>query len=695
MPQKFGNRGFGAAYGSEHLAGGLIYVTSTPDEDKSIYPSTNGGFLDIIVGVKGSLIDLSTVKIFINTFVVFDGSVPEYTTRYAALSSFSFRTQDNGYLFHIKEFPRFGLINQDVTVQAAAADGEQIDMTYRIFLYPQFHGVYPPVPKNVSLGRVPIKRFSGRDESGLLDGRHGTRGKVYFSPSLKQVSAGADVDFDKVELVTDAQDHYRVKQTTNGRMMLLGPWPAVPQDRPYPPHFSPGHTPRLNHPDFRLARTKNASVVGTMTDTSTEPAGVSLDGQMRYDGSHLWFVDVPPFTLKRVDPATRSVAEVSTFPVTGQARINFDSSYVYVTGQIGCQFVGIFSKNPVALVGLIDVSLVPFSTGDAECAVSDGVGTVFVGTAGQIAKFSVANAVSSYPTPYTTFLSSASVGDIPRDLVLAYGFLWAVGNSTLMKIDPVSLTFTSAPLPNTAYGIHAAFGSIWAIGTTAVYRYDPVTLAVTIIPNNYPLLQPNMRFATDDGTDLWVSGNTGDGTVYRVRATPGSEAFLYAGTTPLHRVGTDPPHVTLSGTPNETVGFNSPAVVLKIVTPGEVEVAEFQWSIDGVTFSGNVQTEPNVILGSSGLTAHFPAGDYFTDQLYTADPVPVFTGPGQNDYNFGIAFVPGTAGPSLPGGIWVASEVGYNVDAGLRHINPSTPGTFIEAVNRFFTGTHTSVKILY
>jgi hypothetical protein len=271
MPQKFGNRGFGAAFGSEHLGGGLVYVISSPDEEKAIYPSSNGGYLDIIVGVQGSLVDLSTVKIFINTFVVFDGSVPEYAVRYSALSSFTYRSDHNGYLFHIKESPRFGLLNQDVTVQASAVDGETIDMTYRIFLYPQFQGVYPPVPKNVSLGRVPIDRFSGRDESGLIDGVNGTRGKVYFSPSLKVPSAGADVDFDKVELVTDAQDRYDVKTGFNARPMLLGPWKAVPDSRAWPPHFTVGHVPRLNHTTYRLARTKNADVTGTLTQTIGPP----------------------------------------------------------------------------------------------------------------------------------------------------------------------------------------------------------------------------------------------------------------------------------------------------------------------------------------------------------------------------------------------------------------------------------------
>lgn len=274
MPQKFGNRGFGAAFGSEHMGGGLIYVVSTPDEDQSIYPSSNGGFLDIVVGVQGSLIVLESVKIFINTFIVFDGAgtTPGYSVRYAALSSYSYLTEHNGYLFHVKEAPRFGLINQDITVQAMSVDGEAIDMTYRIFLYPQFLGEYPRVPLNTSLGRVPIERFTGEDESGLLDGSHGTRGKVYFSPSLKQVSAGADVDFDKVELVTDAQDHYEVKTGRNPRMMILGPWKAVPENRAYPPHFTIGHVPRLNHPDFRLIRNKGADVVGTLTQTIGPPS---------------------------------------------------------------------------------------------------------------------------------------------------------------------------------------------------------------------------------------------------------------------------------------------------------------------------------------------------------------------------------------------------------------------------------------
>lgn len=270
--QKFGNRGFGAAYGSEHLAGGLIYVISTPDEDKAIYPSSNGGYLDITVGVQGSIVQLDSIKILINTFVVFDGAAPgdpAFTVRYAALSTYEYRPEHNGYHFHIKESPRFGLINQDVTVLASCPNGEMAEHTYRIFLYPQFQGVYPPVPLNRSLGQVPIERFTGEDNSGLLTK---SAGIAFFSPSLKQVSAGADVDFDRVELVTDAQDKRDIRQTNNARPFLLGPWKAVPEVRPYPPHFTIGHVPRLNHGDFRLLKNKDANVTGTLTQTIGPPS---------------------------------------------------------------------------------------------------------------------------------------------------------------------------------------------------------------------------------------------------------------------------------------------------------------------------------------------------------------------------------------------------------------------------------------
>ena len=277
MPQKFGNRGFGAAYGSEHLAGGLIYVVSTPDENKSIYPSSNGGYLDILVGVQGSLIDLTSVKIYINAFIVFDGGIatPGFTPRYSALSSYEYSQADNGYLFHIKESPRFGLLNQDITVQASAVNGEQAEMTYRIFLYPQFQGVYPPVPKGRPLGHVPMGRFSGQSEDGLLDGQ-GPSGQVYFSPSLQVVSAGADVDFNKVEVLTDAQDRYELKAGHNARPVMLGPWKAVPENRAFPPHFTVGHVPRLNHSQFRLLRTKNADVTGTLTQTIGPPSETKI-----------------------------------------------------------------------------------------------------------------------------------------------------------------------------------------------------------------------------------------------------------------------------------------------------------------------------------------------------------------------------------------------------------------------------------
>lgn len=270
MPQRFGSRGFGSNWGFEHLGGGLVYVISQPGENEPIYPSVNGGFLDITIGVQGSIVQLDSVRIFINSFLVFDGAAqggPAWTVRYVALSSYSYVPEHNGYRFLIKESPRFGLLNMDVTVQASTPDGEQAEHVYRVFLFPQFKGEYPPVPFGRSLGHVPLRRFTGEDNSGLLSK---SAGLAFFSPSLKiEESAGADVDFDRVQVVTDAQDRYVAPQSSNARVFLIGPWSATPEDRVFPPHFTPGHVPKLNNGLFRLMKNKSADVVGTLTDTLT------------------------------------------------------------------------------------------------------------------------------------------------------------------------------------------------------------------------------------------------------------------------------------------------------------------------------------------------------------------------------------------------------------------------------------------
>ena len=79
--------------------------------------------------------------------------------------------------------------------------------------------------------------------------------------------------------------------------------------------------------------------------------------------------------------------------------------------------------------------------------------------------------------------------------------------------------------------------------------------------------------------------------------------------------GTTPPTVTLTGVPEGNYEF-----ILDIAVGGTLGVATFTWSSDGGdNTSSAVATAADVALGATGITAHFPAGTYATDNQYTSD----------------------------------------------------------------------------
>ena len=86
--------------------------------------------------------------------------------------------------------------------------------------------------------------------------------------------------------------------------------------------------------------------------------------------------------------------------------------------------------------------------------------------------------------------------------------------------------------------------------------------------------------------------------------------------------GVTPPAVTFTGRP--TLGSLLMSIV--ITTGGPIYGAIFKWSLDGITWNTNVQTAPTVLLGTTGLTAVFPAEAsviYDVSNAYTAaTPVP-------------------------------------------------------------------------
>lgn len=85
----------------------------------------------------------------------------------------------------------------------------------------------------------------------------------------------------------------------------------------------------------------------------------------------------------------------------------------------------------------------------------------------------------------------------------------------------------------------------------------------------------------------------------------------------LVAAGLTPPAVTLAGIP--TLG--SMIVLVQITTPGPLGTAVFQWSSNnGTSFTQNVPTAATVLLGTTGLSAVFPVGNYDTSNLYAAAP---------------------------------------------------------------------------
>src|SRR3990167_629524 len=79
------------------------------------------------------------------------------------------------------------------------------------------------------------------------------------------------------------------------------------------------------------------------------------------------------------------------------------------------------------------------------------------------------------------------------------------------------------------------------------------------------------------------------------------------------RSGTDPPLVTITGTPDNDYLF-----VIDLTLGGARGVAPFRWSINGGSTweASGVVTAATNVLGTTGLTANFPVGTYTDDNAY-------------------------------------------------------------------------------
>lgn len=77
---------------------------------------------------------------------------------------------------------------------------------------------------------------------------------------------------------------------------------------------------------------------------------------------------------------------------------------------------------------------------------------------------------------------------------------------------------------------------------------------------------------------------------------------------PVIATGTTPPAVTMTGTPASSTN----TIVITITLPGVVGVAQFSWSLNGVTQQTGQTVTSSFVLGATGITANFAAGTYNT-----------------------------------------------------------------------------------
>lgn len=103
-------------------------------------------------------------------------------------------------------------------------------------------------PEDVELGEIPVSRFSGKPDSGVLAGAGGA---VFFSPALLQDNVGTEMEVDSVGVTVHGSDVYLRPQEFSRRVFTWGP----------------GGTSRTNSPLFRT-QPKEYTVIATLIQTS-------------------------------------------------------------------------------------------------------------------------------------------------------------------------------------------------------------------------------------------------------------------------------------------------------------------------------------------------------------------------------------------------------------------------------------------
>ena len=120
-----------------------------------------------------------------------------------------------------------------------------------------------------------------------------------------------------------------------------------------------------------------------------------------------------------------------------------------------------------------------------------------------------------------------------------------------------------------------------------------------------------------DATHISLDGTTGNGAyvsggTIKVGGGVLLQPAIYV--TALTGTGTNPPVVTLTGTP-----IVYPCDIEIDITPtgGARGTATFTWKLNGVVQATGQVTAATFVLGATGLTANFPVGTYSTNNVYT------------------------------------------------------------------------------
>jgi hypothetical protein len=134
------------------------------------------------------------------------------------------------------------------------------------------------IPLGRPLCSIPLSELDEPPTSGLLSDADGA---TYVSPALGPIS-GNEIDVSNLEVTVTPSDAYvRPEPATSNhetaRPFLVGPPPAAPTGRYWPPDMSASYAPVLNDPAYALVNSKPGSAVrGVMVNTATLQTDIIL-----------------------------------------------------------------------------------------------------------------------------------------------------------------------------------------------------------------------------------------------------------------------------------------------------------------------------------------------------------------------------------------------------------------------------------